>query len=89
MTHIAMVRVYIDGAVVKPGEPCDYAGPLDWKYQPNDPAARADWEREVADPSRVAEANGDDNGLRTDGHARASLVDVDESSPVYEREYEE
>lgn len=74
MTHTAMVRVYIDGAVVKPGEGCAYDGPLDWKYQPIDRTARAEWEREAADPIRVAEANGDDHGLLTDGHPRAPVL---------------
>jgi hypothetical protein len=74
MTHIAMVRVYCGGAIAKPGEPVDYAGPRDWKYRPVDPLARADWERTTADPARVAEANGEDISLDAAGYARGAAA---------------
>lgn len=52
-THTALVRIYAGGAIVAPGAPVEYEGPLNWKYQPHESVARARWDEEAADWPRV------------------------------------
>ena len=44
------------GEVKRPGSIVDYDGPLNWKFEPVDPAQRAAWEAEAADPARVEDS---------------------------------
>lgn len=82
--HIAMVRVYCGGAMVRAGEVADYSGPPDWKYQPVDPAARAEWNMRTAQPERVARENRTPIGLGADNKQPALTV---EPFGGYDRQY--